>query len=188
MSFSVMSQKSKKINEIGLTFTDTYDFGLTYKFGIEKSLWRFNFLDIIGSGTELSYENYTNDYDLNGLSMSIGKEFRKNIVNNMEFCYGADLSFTYLYQKNVATNNLLRVSSDYVVDYNIYQPGMNLILGLNYILKQKIVIGASFLPTINYSIGKNTNTLDGEESVRNIYGFNYRLSNSTVQFTVAYRF
>lgn len=187
MSFSVMSQKSKKINEIGLTFTDTYDFGLTYKFGIEKSLWRFNFLDIIGTSTELSYENYTNDYDLNGFSMSIGKEFRKNIVNNMEFCYGADLSFTYLYQKVVSSSFLLGVSGN-IADYNIFRPGMNLVLGLNYILKQKIVIGASFLPTINYSIGKNTNTIDGEESVRNIYEFNYGLSNSTVQFTVAYRF
>ena len=62
---------------------------------------------------------------------------------------------------------------------------------MNYVINDKIVIGGEILPTLRYNIGEETEKRTGMnvlEEKRDISGFNYSLSNTSVRLTLAYRF
>ena len=65
--FIMKAQDKIRVNEVGLSFSGLNSFGLTYRVGNEKSLWRFNAFDI-GAGKhaekEDSVELYINDMGL----------------------------------------------------------------------------------------------------------------------------
>jgi len=70
----------------------------------------------------------------------------------------------------------------------IYSPGFNLVLGLNYKLKN-MLIGAEIQPYFRQEIGftkhsSNTHPIEKED----ISGFSYGFSNFPVMFSVVYQF
>ena len=94
MSYFTIAQEAKKQKEVGLVFNDFNNFGLTYKFGIEKSMWRLNTLFMSGSDSkEESDENELKVSSI-GFGVGFGKEFRKGITEKLEMRYGADISFS----------------------------------------------------------------------------------------------
>jgi len=185
VSFSLMAQKTK-IKEAGLVFSNLNNFGATYKVGTETSLWRFNALNLSGANTKQIYDDYTYFYKNIDFGLSIGKEFRHSFANKLEFRYGADVSFSYSHSNDLDDYDL--PEDDETTESNTYIPGVNLVIGLNYVLSKNFVIGAELLPNVRYSIGKEKNLYEGEETTREISRFIYGLSSSSVQFTVAYRF
>ncbi len=79
---------------------------------------------------------------------------------------------------------------DIIFEQTIYQPGINLVIGLNYVFKEHFVIGAELLPHFSYITGKSTRSSyrynDDIES--DISGFSYGLSNSSALISLSYRF
>lgn len=186
-----MAQHGKLVNEVGLLFTNSDDFGLSYKFGTEKSLWRVNLLEISGQGYENDIErilqdnNYNQDSKVKGFGINLGKEFRKAVLTNVMFSYGIDLSYSDLYANS---SNSVSPSLERNQKINISRSGLGLVFGLNYIVRHKIVFGASIIPGIGYYYGKLDLTYGETYKVNKISSFNYNLSNSSANFTVAYRF
>ena len=186
-----MAQEKVKQKEIGLVFRNLDNFGLTYRTGTDKSLWRFNTLFISGNNMDENADSLVNKQSNMGFGVKIGKEYRKKIVDNLEMRFGADLSFRYS-----------QIKSDYddktVDDYDrlneskTYQPGINLVFGFNYLLGENILIGAELLPSFTYitgeSVEKRYYVNDGEEIKSDISGFNYGISNTSVLLSIAYRF
>lgn len=125
-----------------------------------------------------------------GLSARLGREYRKNISEKLELRLGADLSFTYnrskydYNDKSINNNDILRKQTT-------YGPGINLVLGLNYVLNDKFIFGAEILPAYNYvtgtAIDKDKYINNGKSVKSDFSGFSYGLSNTSALLTLAYR-
>ncbi len=179
-SYYITAQETTKQKEVGLVFNSLNNFGVTYKTGTYKSLWRFTSLFVNGNDFKQTIDTIDNINNSFGFGLKFGKEFRKNINTNLEFRYGADISFTYSKSKqNVDSRELERV---------YYTPGFNLVFGLNYVLGENFIIGAELMPEIAYLTGTETRKYNGEEEKVDISRLSYGFDSSSVLITLAYRF
>lgn len=191
MPLLIMAQETKKIREIGLVFSNLNNFGLTYKIGSNQSLWRFNTLFISGSISDATADSSVEKQNNIGFGFKFGREYRKNIVENLELRFGADLSFTYT-QSKYDNNDKSVNDNDQLNERITYEPGINLIFGMNYVCNNKLVIGAELLPYFSYTTGTSKEKYyyfnNGNEKKSDISGFSYRLSNTSALLYLAYRF
>lgn len=190
MSYFIMAQEKEKQKEIGLVFSNLNNFGLTYKSGTDQSLWRFNTLFISGKNMEQTEDSSVYNQNRMGFGIKFGKEYRKVIVENLELRYGADISFTYSHSKTDKDDKSVN-DYDWQREQTIYSPGINLVLGLNYVINDNFVIGAEMLPNFTYvkEISETKNIYNSDEELESDNsGFNYGLSNSSVLLSLAYRF
>jgi len=189
MSAMMIAQEEPKQKEVGLVFNNLDNFGLTYKTGSEESLWRFNTLFISGSNIEESADSLYNNQSNLGFGIKFGKEFRKVIVENLEFRYGLDLAFTYS-QSMYNYDDKSVGNHDITSERTTYQPGINLVLGLNYVFQERFVIGAELLPHFSYitGISKGSRYNNDSETGRAISGFSYGLSSTSALLSLSYRF
>jgi hypothetical protein len=185
-----MAQQTEKQKEIGLVFSGLNNFGLTFKAGTTKSLWRFNTLIISGNSMDQTLDSSVSKSNSMGFGITLGKEYRKEIVKNLELRYGADLSFTYTKSKSDYNDKTI-ADNDRVNEQITYKPGINLVFGFNYVLNDNFVIGAELLPAFYYSTGtieqkystaNQTNDMKGD-----ISGFNYGISNTSLLLSLVYR-
>lgn len=180
-------QETPKQKEVGLVFRNLDGFGLTYRTGTEKSLWRFNTVFISGGSSTSTLDDRQNKSITTGFGLGAGKEWRKEIVQNFELRYGADLSFGFTYNKSETDDE--NDDQDFLTKNTTFEPGINFVFGFNYVIKEKIVFGLEVLPGVSYSTGKNVIQAPNEEDVtRNVSGFNFGLSNSSVLLSALYRF
>lgn len=187
MSYILLAQETVKQKEIGLVFMNLDNFGLTFKTGTDKSLWRFNTLFISGNNMENTTDSFVHKHSNMGFGVGIGKEYRKNIVENLELRFGADLSFTYSQSKSDNDHKTIDIN-DSLSERITYIPGVNLVFGLNYKLSGNIVIGVELLPNFRYTTGTSTHINNDVEVKSDISGFNYGLSNTSVLLSLSYRF
>ncbi|MCT4637534.1 MAG: hypothetical protein N4A72_07485 [Bacteroidales bacterium] len=196
ITYTAMAQQSTKQREIGLVFSNLDNFGLTYKTGTEKSVWRYSVLLISGNETKtIDKDNTETKNNKFGFGFKVGDEYRKRITDNFEFRIGADFSFNYIKlkdtrEKNTGINNDVRKSA-------IYEPGVNLVLGFNYVVAENIVVGAELLPYLSYrrtNIKSRSDIVSpygyttGVEKEITVTGFSYGISNSSVMLSLSYRF
>jgi len=189
MSAMVIAQEKSKQKEVGLVFSSLDNFGLTYKTGSEKSLWRFNTLFISGSSFKETADSLDYEQSNKGFGLKFGKEYRKVIIEKFEFRYGADISFSYNQSKNIVDDKSIS-DRDRTIEQTIYSPGINLVIGFNYVFKEHLVVGAELLPNFSYSTGKSKETgyTYNNDVERNISGFSYGLSNTSALLSLSYRF
>lgn len=189
--FFLMAQETTKQKEAGLVSSNLSNFGLTFKTGTATSMWRFNTLIISGSDSEKSGDSTLSSLINAGFDIKIGKEFRKEISENFEFRYGVDLSFSYDRALTEEDDKSI-ADADHRQEQTTYQPGINLVLGMNYILNDNFVFGAELMPYFRYTTGTytymNHYNNGGREDKHDISGFNYGISNSSVLLSIAYRF
>jgi hypothetical protein len=190
ITFSLVAQEKTMVKETGLIFSGLNSYGLTYRTGSTKSVWRFNTLFLSGYSendiSEISEEKQSNT----GFGVRIGKESRKNIAKNLEIRFGADVSFRYN-QSKFSTNDLTSANQDRLTKKTTFSPGINFVFGLNYIIHGNFLIGAEILPTFSYVTGTSIEMNDwktsGKEVTGKISGFNYGLSNTSVLLSLLYR-
>jgi hypothetical protein len=191
MPLFLMAQESIKQNEIGLVFNNLNNFGLTYRTGSNKSLWRFNTLFISGDSRDETSDSTVIKQNSTGFGLRFGKEYRKDIVDNLELRFGIDLSFTFSQSKYNYNDKTIQ-DEDRLDEQTTLSPGIDLVFGLNYIINDKIVIGAELLPNLSYTFGTSTEKYpyvnNGSEVKSDISEFNYGLSNNSVLVSLAYRF
>lgn len=189
MSFFLTTQGQPRQREIGLVFNNLDNFGLTFRTGTEKALWRFNALYLAGNNTTQTVDSIESKFTTAGFGLKLGREYRTTVIRNLEFRYGLDLSFSYSYRKSDIKYQSLS-NQDAIQKSTTYQPGINLVLGFNYVILEKLVIGAEVMPSVSYTIGTGSEKAsnDNKETKNKISGFNYVLSNSSVLVSLVYRF
>ena len=191
MSYFLIAQETLKQKEIGLVFSNLNNFGLTYKTGTNKSLWRFNTLFVSGNNLEETGDSLLNTQSNIGFGVKIGKEYRKEVIDNLQLRFGADISFRYSQSKSDYDDKTVN-DYDRLYERTTYQPGFNLIFGFNYLLGDNLLIGAELLPRFSYTTGESVEkryySTDGKEMKSDISGFSYGLSNTSVLLSLAYRF
>lgn len=186
-SFSTMAQDETKVRvqEAGIGFSGLNNgFALIYKIGNQNSLWRFNSLVFNGSNSNEKDDSLTKEsHDFN-FAFNAGKEFRKAIIKNLEFRYGANVGFSYQYYKYD------NKKTDYYNETKTYSPGISLVFGLNYVIKEKLVVGAELLPRFNYNFGNSTSNVYNSQDLETTdnSGFSYGLTNQSVLLSILYRF
>ena len=187
------SKEKVRVKEAGITFSSLNNFGLTYRIGNQNAVWRFNSFYLSGGGN--FYDD--NSYHAIGFSLNAGREYRKSINDQFQFRYGADASFGY----NVNTADevspyVTYPSPQYYNEGRSLSGGLNLVLGLNYILKNNLVIGAEVLPYINYTERKSEGTYviyNGQNYVNEDYtdintSYSFGIINQSVILSVTYRY
>lgn len=177
----LIAQETARQKEIGLVFNNFDSFGLTFKFGSEKALWRFNTL--LFNGQQLESTNDLGDTveercDLN-FGVNLGKEYRTEINPKIELRMGADLSFKYNKLNIEYFNDLNRIFE--IINYNA---GINFVLGFNYVIRDNFLVGAEILPFFSYTIRKS----DHHQLKAATKGFVYGLSSESVLLSLSYRF
>jgi hypothetical protein len=189
--FTLIFTSQGQTHEIGTVFSDLNNFGVTYKTGTENRLWRFTALYLSRNDQKTEYDSSSTESRSFGIGAKFGYEYRILLVDNLEFRYGADLSFSF---------------SNYKADYeqpqpyyyysirrtSTYTPGINLVLGFNYVIRNKLVIGIEALPYFTYSTGTTTIT-SGSFNYNDpviktkSHGINYGLSSTSVMLSLVYR-
>ncbi len=191
MSYVLMAQETVKQREVGVVFSNLDHFGFTFKIGNEKSLWRFNSLVLSGGDSDNTSVNFDSEQKSTGFGVKVGREYRKRADGKLEFRYGADLSFSYSYSKSVETNKIgIGYGSSHVE--KVYSPGVNLVFGFNYMISENLILGAEVLPYFTFKTGTSINQdiypIIGKEVKRDISGFSYGFSSSSVLLSLTYRF
>lgn len=175
-SIAASAQEKTKQKEIALSFSNFYDYGITYSFGNSNSLWRFTTVYL---GQQKSTTKYpTHDYIINhvGFGLSFGKEFRKPLTEKLLLRYGAELSFSF--------SNDHQIHQDYDNEQILYAPGIKLLGGFVYKFTEDFGVGVLLLPSCNYRAGKSiSNDVESD-----ISGFEYGLSNSSAQVNLIFCF
>ena len=191
MSYYLMAQEIVKQKEIGLIFSSLDNFGLTYRTGTDNSLWRFNTLFISGGNTNETADSLVQIQSSSGLGVTIGKEYRKELAENLQLRFGADISFNYSKYKSDFDDKTVN-NYDRFNQQTTYSPGINLVFGFNYQLKDSFIIGAELLPGFSYTTGTSTEKYyyinNGDEVKSDISRFYYGLSNTSARLSIVYSF
>lgn len=170
LSLASFAQKQPTIHEVGLAINSGLDLGLVYKVGKPNRLFRLETLFLNGTHQVLSNGVNSNTY---GVGFRLGAEFRKNIVDNLFLSYGFGAGFLYGGQ-NTGNDTLNQFN-------NVYSVNVNLLIGINYILKDRWVFSVEALPFIQYDITMN----QGNSISNKIF---YELNMESVRLVIAYRF
>ena len=194
----LIAGENVKITEVGVTSTrplyNSYNF--TVKMGNEASVLRLSTLTmseyirdinyVSSDGIDTLYADDTDKYF--ELAFAVGREYRKLIADNFEFRYGADFIFAYSHDKEDYDNdvNYTRYSNKFSI-----VPGFRLVVGANYVIKDKFIIGIEINPYVNYTYSVSirervsNDVIDYDELCLSY--FKAVISN-TVLFSFSYRF
>lgn len=188
---SLFAQEKVKQKELGLVFESFNSFGIMYKFGHQKSMWRLKTLYGSGQNSESSATDAEYNNKRYYIGLAFGKQFSKPITDKLDLIYGIDLKYSYFYSYD------LRVSSEDYQSANTermeyyHAPGLNLVLGFNYIIHESIIIGVELLPGFSYAMGKRTESYsdypENDMEFDNTQ-FNFNISSSSAMVSLAYRF
>ncbi len=188
MSNLVMSQEVSKQKEVGLVFYNFDNFGITYKTGTNHAMWRFTTLFAGNNKSEQTADSLTGNNSNLGFGVEFGREYRKAITNNFEFRYGGDISYQFSHSTTDIENGNYSTRNVSLKQTN-HSPGLNLVLGFNYVIKQHVVIGFEMLPYFRYHYSKRVQYLDSsDEQTTKTIGFAWGLSSQSVLISLAYRF
>ncbi|NLF43848.1 MAG: hypothetical protein GX587_14235 [Bacteroidales bacterium] len=192
----MIAQETTKQKEVGIVFSNLDNFGLSFKTGNNHLLWRFNTVLFSGNNEKqsLTHKDLTLREETQknmGIGLGFGLESITSIDENFEFKFGADVFFNYSVN-NFIRDNISESGQDYTVKRTIMEPGINLVIGFNYLINEKLVLGAEFLPYISYGFGTEVRNdalnLSGNEDVTDLSGISYGINNTSLRLSLAYRF
>jgi hypothetical protein len=187
-SIASVAQDVAKQKEVGLLFYNFDNFGITYKTGSSNVMWRLNSLYLNGNNSKTEAEDLIQKQINQGFSLSAGREYRSLLSEKLELRYGFDLSFGYSRYEYKIEYKLI-TGYDKLSERITYGPGINGVFGFNYILKEKFVIGAEILPSVNYTKGKETDrTGDDDEIKKDVSSTSFGLGSRGASISLSYRF
>jgi hypothetical protein len=181
----VAQDSNPRINEVGISLRGATSFGIKFKTGNEKTLFRITLLSASFSNTKSKLApNPDNDTENGSIAagLNIGIEKRKPITENICFFYGTDLINSYnksSYESPTAASS----SEDWT-----FSTGIGIVLGFIYKINSSINISAEVMPSIWYSYGKTLNDSEISSSERTNRGLDYSLVSPGANLTFAYRF
>ena len=181
------------VYQAGISFSSLNLFGLNFKTGNDKTLFRVSLLTANGGAS--SDQGRTQDsIDIKGISAGAGFRvgFEKHIpvYHSLNFISGVEAGDSYTYNKQ---------KQDMPGFYNDYEsvnwkmtPMIDLVVGLTYTISDHLVLGIETAPSVQYSFGKvkttSYGTGTGVETEKKTNNFNFGFYSSPATLTLAYRF
>lgn len=193
LSISLSAQKldvpkAVKQHEIGLSanVASLSQMSFLYRIGQPKAMWRFGFVNVTNSHQIKKDQASQSIFNNINIGIGLGKECRKLVNETFEFRVGADITFNYASSLSKSEDNSVNENSKSYSQR--YRPGINAVLGFNYLINKHLIIGAEVLPKVEYSITTTTRENDlGRTRLPDSKGFTAQLSNQSVLLSLAYR-
>ncbi len=185
-----------KTKEASIIFYNFQNYGLMHKQGKEASegvaaekLWRFRLLT---GGYDINKQKNSSTTNTENsrirFDFSVGREHRKSLNNNLNFIYGIELTgginfndsktFIEFNGKELLTGGQKSTS---------LSTGIIGVIGLNYLIKEKLLIGVELLPSAIYT-KTNINPYLSNPSSRTSDSFSFGFGNSSALLSVGLRF
>jgi len=184
---SAQQEKSLRIHQVGIKFSNLNSFGLQYKTGSEKTLLRLSVLSL-NMGQNANWGKPEDSLDIKssnyGAGFLIGFEKRIPVIAKLDFIWGLEAGVSYLYQKQKQES----IGNDYETKDWRLSPGVDVILGVNYTFSDHLVFGAEITPGIYYAYGKTKTTMYSVTSERTNSNFGFSFNNTSAALTLAYCF
>ena len=139
LSFSLFAdEKPEKIRELGFSVSSLRsDFELSYKIGNENAKWRFS--GIIADAS-IDFNGFPSINQFNStIGISIGKEFNKEVLQNITYLHG----FDFVFRSRIYSTVPGTILSNFI--------SINLVFGFSGIIKDHFIIGLEYRPFIKYS-------------------------------------
>ena len=190
MTFTIIcyAQDNPKQKEVGITMSNLNSFGLTFKIGKSTALWRINTLFIAGGESEEVADTTRVSFKSNGVNVQMGREWRSLVTDKFVLRYGVDFKFIYSHSERVRFDTgTFRDSENFRTTYRY---GFNIVLGMNYLITDRIFIGGELLPSLLFETGEATefNLFTGETEQKDISGYSYGFDSGSVLLTFGFRF
>jgi len=165
--YDLYSQEKTTSKEVGLYFSSLNSFGVRYKFGNEKRLFRLTALSLSAEKTTSPEQNQA------GAGLNFGVELPIRITDVFNFYSGPELSGSFNRQKNYSS------SFDYTVS-GVYHVGIGLILGFSRSFQSNIIVSVEIVPGFSYNetVSDNIDTTS----------FAFGLYSNSAAITIGYRF
>lgn len=183
------AQDKVKVREIGLTTSNLDNFGLTFRKGNEKSVFRFNLLN-----TSISKDNLPDlqDDELTsstfGLGLRLGNEWRSPVSEKFELRTGFDLGYLYDQTKVERTDELTQNVNEEVT-LRTTEASINFVFGFNFMVSQNFILGGELLPAYtlrNSELTSRQGTVESTEPLEDAISFD--LNSSSLNLSFVYRF
>lgn len=190
VSSGLFAQESppRHYNQFGVNFTSLNSFGLHFKTGSEKTLFRLNLLALdLGQNSEWgrSQDSIDNKISSFGCGIRVGFEKHIPVVAQFDFIWGIEAGINMNYMK----------TQQHEIYYNDYgstvwsvAPLVDVVLGATYTISDHLVFGAEITPGIRYSFGKTKSTYPNNTIETTDSDFSFGFSNNSANLSVAYRF
>ncbi len=161
------SQEKTTSKEVGLYFSSLNSFGIRYKFGNEKRMFRLTALSLSVGRTSSPEQNYA------GAGLNFGVELPFRITDVFSFYYGPELRGSFNRQKNYTS------SFDYSTS-DVYNAGIGFILGFSRSFQSNIIVSVEIVPGFSYRkiVSGNVDTTS----------FGFGLDSNAAGITLGYRF
>jgi hypothetical protein len=185
----IFAQQEQPVHykQVGINFSSLNSFGLQFKTGSEKTLFRLSLLSMnLGQNSEWGRVHDSIDLKSQtaGAGIKLGFENRVPIYRKFDFIWGLEAGFNFNYQKqkNEIPHNDLEI-----IEWRL-GPTLNVILGANYTISDHFVIGVEITPGIQYSFGKSKQTRYYQTTETTISNFGFLFNNNAASLSFAYRF
>ncbi len=190
VSSGLFAQESPPIHykQFGFNFSSLNSFGLHFKTGNEKTLFRLNLLALdLGQNSEWGRPQDSIDLKSSSFGFGIRAGFEKHIpvAARFDFIWGIEAGINMNYQK-------MKQHGIYYNDYETSSwsvaPLIDVVLGATYTISDHLVFGAEITPGIRYSFGKTKSTYPNNTIETTDSDFSFGFSNNSANLSVAYRF
>jgi hypothetical protein len=171
--------QSGPYREAGLAFHGLNHFGVIYRTGTADRLWRFNSSFVTGNNEKSRSDNQERIIrNFNG-SLWAGREYRKSLHEKIQIRTGFDISLDFRHWKQ-KTDDLTVFNNDDEQSRTTWRPGVNAVIGMNYLISDRMLVGFELLPGIGYVFGTEMRRSAGQNREWDISGFDVDLSNSAM--------
>jgi len=175
-------QGLKRAYEFGLSFSGLNSFGINFKTGNQKTMYRVTLL-LLNINSNQTADNLldssTNKITTIGAGVRFGLEKRIFLAKNFNLHLGSDAAFSYTYYKNSNGNS--------GVTKWVINPAIHLVLGLAYEAWEHFLITAEFSPSFEHDFGRIKTTQPAPNYDIAFHHFDFGLSTRSVSLTIAYR-
>lgn len=187
-SMLVQAQQARSVKELGVVFYNGDQYGLTYRFGTEKGLWRVNVVSLGGSNLKSLDNDFTQmEENAFNMNLSFGREIRWRIRRSIALRLGADLSYGLSTTKTRSDSNH-DLTFDETNNMVNHAPGFNLMYGFNLQLSN-FLLGVEVKPSVQYNMtSRETWYMNARMSNTDENRFNWGLSTTPVQLSIVYQF
>jgi len=173
-----------KFQDIGLNYSGSNLFGVRYKVGNEKTLFRLTIINLGGTNDKQTGTYVTYKLINQGFATYIGFEKSKFVTDNIKFYYGADLLSSYdkFSNKNITTNSNSVEKS--------LKAGLGCVLGFAYNFSNNVSLSTEIIPSIWYSYSKHSYSNGADIGIQTSKGFGYGFNianNSFANVTLSFR-
>lgn len=171
---TVYSQEGTTSKSIGICFSNLNSFGIRYKVGNDKSMFRITALSLSAGHSDYDYASgTTTKRGAAGFALNFGVECPVKTIDQFSFYCGGELQGSFHHSKTEQTG-----SDD--TKTSTYETGAGFVAGFSYRFKSNISLAAELVPALDYTYSK---TGDNTYKV-----WSFEMNNNTAAIIVSYNF